>query len=119
MMRMIKMKLIIKILLVNIFTLSIYAQDTYISNCRILEDENSILCKYKAPPSIDDRIIVVNWIAPHGEISRSRELEILAGYISVYDYRYLEGREPGIWTFEVIDGDVTTRTKFTVKKKDI
>jgi len=114
-----KLLLILKILLVNIFIINIYAQDDYSANCRILEDENSILCKYKAPPSIDDRIIIVNWIDPNGIISRSRELTILSGYISVYDYRYLEGRELGKWSFEVIDGDNTTKTEFIIKKREL
>jgi hypothetical protein len=106
------------LLLASSFTLNIFAQDEYKAHCIILEDENSILCKYKAPASIDDRRVIINWIDPDDQISRYRELQIPAEYISVYDYRYLKGRKLGLWKFEVVDGDTTTVTNFTIKKRD-
>lgn len=70
-------------------------------DCLILEDENSIICKFEAVRDEIDQDIIINWINPAGEVSRSREMVIPSGDISVYDYRYLDGRESGKWNFVV------------------
>ena len=70
-------------------------------DCLILDDENSIICKFEILREDVDQEITIHWVSPSGEISRSREMIIPAGDISVYDYRYLDGREGGKWNFKV------------------
>lgn len=71
-------------------------------DCLILEDEKSIICKFEVIRDVKDQEIIIHWISPIGEISRTREMIIPAGDVSAYDYRYLDGREEGKWNFRVI-----------------
>ncbi len=85
------------------------------ADCLILEDENSIICKYVHQRSEEDKEINVKWVDPSGEISRERTLLIPAGHGSIYDFRYIEGRVKGIWQFQVIDKEVNISTNFEIK----
>lgn len=85
------------------------------SDCIIIKEDNSIICKYIHSRKTDDRNIRIEWINPNKEISRVKELILPAGHGSVYDFRYVEGRIKGIWTFRVIDNDITTSTTFEIK----
>ena len=71
-------------------------------DCLILEDENSIICKFEVIRDTKEQQLVIHWISPTGEISRTREMLIPAGDVSAYDYRYLDGREGGKWNFKII-----------------
>ena len=71
-------------------------------DCLILEDENSIICKFEVIRDTKDQQIVINWVSPTGEISRTREMNIPAGDVSAYDYRYLDGREGGKWNSKIL-----------------
>ena len=71
-------------------------------DCLILEDENSIICKFEIIREDKEQQIIINWISPTGEISRTREMMIPAGDSSAYDYRYIDGRENGKWNFKII-----------------
>jgi len=84
-------------------------------DCLILEDENSIICKFESQRSVEDQSIIVQWIDPQGDVSRSRDMIVPAGHGSVYDYRYIKGRLSGIWTFKVILADKEYTTKFELK----
>ena len=99
-----------------IFSSSLYAQETKGVDCIILEDENSIICKYSHKRVNYEKKIILNWIEPDGKITRIRELSIPAGHGSVYDYRYIKGRTPGIWTFTVTDAEDEYKTNFTIAK---
>jgi hypothetical protein len=70
-------------------------------DCLILEDENSIICKFEVIRDEKDQNIIINWISPTGETSRTREMVIPAGDSSAYDYRYIDGRENGKWDFKI------------------
>lgn len=85
------------------------------ADCLILEDENSIVCKYTHERVDSDKEIQVLWIDPKGEISRDRNVVIPAGHGSIYDFRYIQGREKGTWTFKVIDAQIETTTNFELK----
>ncbi|QDF29820.1 hypothetical protein [Halarcobacter anaerophilus] len=87
----------------------------YSADCLILQDENSIICKYEHERLEEDIKITVKWIDPNGEISRQRDIVIPAGHGSVYDFRYIEGREKGIWKFKVTEGDIETETSFSIE----
>ncbi len=84
-------------------------------DCLILEDENSIICKYEHERMEQDREIMVKWINPSGEISRERTLLLPAGHGSIYDFRYIEGRMKGIWQFKVSDDKIETSTTFEIQ----
>lgn len=85
------------------------------ADCLILQDENSIICKYIHERSQEDKDILVQWINPQGKISRQRTLIIPAGHGSIYDFRYIEGRMKGIWQFKVIDQKIETIANFLVE----
>ena len=85
-------------------------------DCLIIKEENSIICKYTSKEVVEeDKFIKVEWINPSGEMSRERKILFPAGHGSVYDFRYLEGRELGVWTFKVIDGENIFKTDFELK----
>lgn len=85
-------------------------------DCLILEDENSIICKFEViKDSQNEQKIVINWVNPNGEISRTREMLIPAGDSSAYDFRYLDGRESGKWDFKIIYDEKEYSTSFELK----
>lgn len=85
-------------------------------DCLILEDENSIVCKFEViKDSQNEQKIVINWVNPNGEISRTREMLIPAGDSSAYDFRYLDGRESGKWDFKIIYDEKEYSTSFELK----
>lgn len=83
-------------------------------DCIILEDEDSIICKYTHNRVNFNKIITVQWIEPDNQITRTREMIIPAYHGSIYDYRYKQGRTKGIWTFKVKDDDKEYTTNFTI-----
>ena len=84
-------------------------------DCLILEDENSIICKLEVTRDTKDQQIVINWVSPTGEISRTREMNIPAGDVSAYDYRYLDGREGGKWNFKILYNQNEYSSSFELK----
>ena len=84
-------------------------------DCLILEDEKSIICKFEVIRDTKDQLIVINWISPTGEISRTREMIIPAGDVSAYDYRYLDGREGGKWNFKILYNQNEYSSSFELK----
>lgn len=84
-------------------------------DCLILQDENSIICKYEHDRLDVDQEVLVQWINPKGDISRERVLVIPAGHGSIYDFRYIEGRMKGIWQFKVKEGEEVYSTNFTIE----
>ncbi len=85
-------------------------------DCLILEDENSIICKFEVIKNPqNEQKIVINWVNPNGEISRTREMLIPAGDSSAYDFRYLDGRESGKWDFKIIYDEKEYSTSFELK----
>lgn len=85
-------------------------------DCLILEDEKSIICKFEVirDPQ-QEQLIIINWISPTGEVSRTREMIIPAGDSSAYDYRYLDGREGGKWDFKIIYSGKEYSSQFELK----
>ena len=84
-------------------------------DCLILEDENSIICKFETSRIEEEESIIMQWIDPNGEISRSRNMLVPVGNASIYDYRYIKGRALGEWTFKVIEKDKEYSTKFQLQ----
>jgi len=108
----------IRVVLIFLFivTSSVFAEviDTNKKSvdCLILQDEDSIVCKYMHDRLEEDKQILVKWISPDGEISRERTLVIPAGHGSIYDFRYIQGRQKGSWTFIVKDEEEEYSTTF-------
>lgn len=84
-------------------------------DCLILADENSIICKFDVIRDIVEQNIIINWINPVGEISRTREMVIPAGDNSAYDYRYIDGREEGKWNFKIVYNGKEYTSQFELK----
>ncbi len=84
-------------------------------DCLILEDENSIICKFETNRINKDQSIIVQWIDPQGDVSRSRSMLVPAGHASIYDFRYINGRLLGEWTFKVLEDEKEFTTKFQLK----
>ena len=84
-------------------------------DCLILQDENSIICKFETNRNLEDKDIVVQWIDPQGDVSRSRNMIVPAGHASIYDYRYIDGRLKGSWSFKVIENEKSYTTSFELK----
>jgi len=84
-------------------------------DCIILEDENSIICKYTHERINENKEVIFNWIEPNGNITRSRAINIPAGHGSVYDFRYIKGRITGEWTLEIVDASEKYETKFIIE----
>ncbi|MEA2050516.1 MAG: hypothetical protein U9O56_07285 [Campylobacterota bacterium] len=85
------------------------------ADCLILEDENSIICKYTHERIQEDHNVTFQWIEPNERVTRTRKMIIPALHGSVYDYRYIKGRTKGKWTFKVIDEDQEFSTNFTIE----
>lgn len=109
-------KLILIVLLFTTFAFSSdLSNDIKKIDCLILEKENSIICKYAQTRSEEDRFIEFIWIDPQGEVSRERKVLLPKGHGSIYDLRYLSGRQKGSWTFKVIDNEAIYMTEFEIK----
>lgn len=85
------------------------------ADCLIVNDENSIICKYTSPILLEDKEVMVEWINPDGESTRKRAKIKPAGHSSVYDFRYLSGRIKGIWMFRVFDDKEIITTTFEIR----
>ena len=91
------------------------AEDFSGADCLIIEEENSIICKYSNVRKSYDRNIKIFWINPKENISREKEVLVPAGHGSVYDFRYIEARIKGLWSFKVIDNEKEFSTTFEIK----
>jgi hypothetical protein len=104
------------LLITNIFAIDETEYDPINSvDCIILKDENSIICKYIHRRIDMDKYVEFRWIDPTGTISRQRTMQIPAGHGSIYDYRFINGRVTGTWTFEVLDDNKSYKTNFIIE----
>ena len=108
------MKKILNLIIVLLISGNLFAMDNKV-DCLILEDENSIICKYIQTRVSYDKTVIFDWIEPDGKITRTKELIVPAGHGSVYDYRYIKGRTKGIWTFKVTDANEQFKTTFNIE----
>ena len=106
--------LFIAILIPSTITADTLKSDRY-SDCIILKDEDSIVCKYIHERVNTETIVKVQWIEPNGEITRAREITIPAGHASIYDFRYIKGRVVGVWGFKVTENNQESITNFTIE----
>lgn len=84
--------------------------------CVVLVDEDSVICKFEVIRADKEQQVIVSWIGPTGEISRTREMIINAGDSTAYDYRHLDGRENGKWNFKIIYNEKEYISQFDLNK---
>ena len=84
--------------------------------CTVLVDEDSIICKFEVIRADKEQQVVINWISPTGEISRTREMIINAGDSTAYDDRHTGGRENGKWSFKIIYNENEYVSQFELGK---
>lgn len=84
-------------------------------SCNILEDEDSIMCRFEFPQIQNRQKIQLQWFSPTGELSRQREITVTDDFGAVYDYRYISGRQKGTWIFRVIFKGISYSTTFELK----
>jgi hypothetical protein len=84
--------------------------------CVVLVDEDSVICKFEVIRADKEQQVIVSWISPTGEISRTREIIINAGDSTAYDYRHLDGRENGKWNFKIIYNEKEYISQFDLNK---
>ncbi len=107
-------------LLISLCTISLFATDALICGVVSEDDILKIKCKYKTSSKEYDRNISMAWTSPSTpQDDRFKTLSLPAYHVSVYDYRYFDGRADGSWTISATDeetGQVTT-TQFV--KEDL
>ncbi len=107
-------KLLYVVMMIIFINSNLFAQESAV-DCIILEDENSIICKYIHERVDYDKNVSFVWIEPDGKVTRTKILVIPAGHGSIYDYRYIKGRMEGTWGFKVIDNQKEFKTTFIVE----
>lgn len=81
-------------------------------------ENEKIYCKYFIDRSdnANGKTVTFYWISPSKKDNRIRTFKVPPYYGSVYDYRYLPGREKGEWSVVVKDLDTnqTSKTTFVI-----
>lgn len=110
-----KFNFLFMLLSINLYS----SEPLHTAECLILEDENSIVCKYNSPSNQNERVVTISWINPEGIIQRKREITIAPLNSSIYDFRFLDGLESGQWQFVVLeDNKEVAKTTFTMQSKE-
>lgn len=99
-------------MLLLMFTFSLFAKDAL--QCDVVNEDEiyKIKCTYLTTKKSHDRNISIAWTSPSTpQDDRFRTVLLMADDISIYDYRYFDGRADGSWTISATDdstGEVTT-----------
>ncbi len=105
---------------VFIYLLAIVSAFANEVKCHIEDDR--IYCKYFIDRSDNDhgKSVVFHWYSPSKKDDRVRTFKVPPYYGSVYDYRYLPGREKGKWIVVVKDLETneTSKTTFVIDNED-
>jgi len=103
--------------IVNFFIFFFIASFLYANEIKCVIEYERIYCKYFIDRSDNEngKRLLFHWHSPSGKDDRKKVFTLPPYYGSVYDYRYLPGRENGIWVVEVKDLD--TNTSVTTKIK--
>lgn len=98
--------------LILLFTFVLGAADSLL--CKVINEDGilKIKCKYKTVSKDYDRNVTITWTSPTTHQDDRFKTVVLPAYnISVYDFRYFDGRADGSWTVSATDestGKVTT-----------
>lgn len=81
---------------------TVFAQQSSLS-CETIDDGiEKIQCTFVTQRKKSEREVQFNWHSEsHPQDDRERSIVLPANHGSVYDYRYLRGRAPGIWRVSV------------------
>lgn len=83
-------------------------------SCKLIQEDDikKIKCKYKTVSKTYDRNISIAWTSPTApQDDRFKVITLPAYNISVFDFRYYDGRAEGTWNVSATDdetGQVTT-----------
>ncbi|BCD68915.1 hypothetical protein [Nitratiruptor sp. YY09-18] len=107
----------VKILLIGMSVLMLLFADV---KCQ--KSEQRITCTYYIDRSDNTNGLRVefHWISPSGKDDRIKIFRVPPFYGSVYDYRFLPGREPGKWKVVVkeLDTNKSAATTFDINCSD-
>ena len=98
--------------LLTLFGFSLLSADAL--TCEVVNEDDilKIKCKYKTVSKTYDRNISMAWTSPSTpQDDRFKTIVLPAYHISIYDFRYFDGRADGSWTVSATDeetGQVTT-----------
>ncbi|WP_187647614.1 hypothetical protein [Nitrosophilus labii] len=102
------------VLILLFITFSMFANEV---KCKI--EYERIYCTYLINRSDNEngKKVTFYWYSPTGNDDRVRTFEVPPYYGSVYDYRYLPGREKGKWRVVVKDLDTnkSAETSFVIE----
>jgi len=101
-------------------TLSLLANDAL--ECGVKNEDNilKIKCKYKTVSKDYDRNISMAWTSPSTpQDDRFKTVLLPAYHVSVYDFRYFDGRADGSWTISATDEETGQVTTIQFIKEDL
>lgn len=102
------------------FTVSIFATDALVCEVVNQDDILKIKCKYKTVSKDYDRNISMAWTSPSTpQDDRFKTIVLPAYNISVYDFRYFDGRADGSWTISATDEETGQVTTIEFIKEDL
>ncbi len=104
----------------SLFALSVLEADALI--CKVVNEDDimKIKCKYKTTSKEYDRNISMAWTSPSTpQDDRFKTLTLPAYHVSVYDYRYFDGRADGSWTISATDEETGQVTTIQFVKEDL
>ena len=101
-------------------TLSLFATDALVCNMINEDDILKIKCKYKTVSKEYDRNISMAWTSPSTpQDDRFKTVLLPAYHVSVYDFRYFDGRADGSWTISATDEETGQVTTIQFIKEDL
>jgi len=100
------------------FILFLLILDIFANEVKCKIEFERIYCKYFIDRSDNEngKKVIFHWYSPSGNDDRERTFEVPPYYGSVYDYRYLPGRENGKWRVVVkdLDSNESVETTFII-----
>jgi len=102
------------------FSFSLLASDAL--KCEVVNEDDilKIKCKYKTVSKDYDRNISMAWTSPSTpQDDRFKTVVLPAYHISVYDFRYFDGRADGSWTISATDEETGQVTTIQFVKEDL
>jgi len=106
--------------LLSIFTFALFAENALV--CKLINEDDirKIKCKYNTVSKEYDRNITIAWSSPSAPQDDRFKTVLLPAYnISIYDYRYFDGRAEGSWTVSATDVETGMVTSTHFVKEDL
>ncbi|PHR59371.1 MAG: hypothetical protein COA44_00015 [Arcobacter sp.] len=107
-------------ILLTFLSFSLFAEDAL--KCELINKDDilKIKCKYNTISKDYDRNVSMAWTSPSTPQDDRFKIILLPAYnISVYDYRYFDGRADGSWTISATDEETGQVTITQFVKEDL